>query len=351
MPATAIAILRELMGRRGVAAATACFDINASCLGFVRAMEIAGDAIAAGRWRRVGVVAVDLASKGLDWGDLDTATLFGDGGAAAVLGAAEAGDAAPRTAAAPPSPNSVAVSRSPQSSPLDARSTATTPTRRQRPAAIASPAISIARTNPRHDALISKHAVAAATPRLPINSRKIAIAVAGIGCSDITPTNNTASSSSTRTPATSSARANATAPNPTRRVLRANKRPPLHAILSQRRTRLQPQPRIQRRGLHDPRGQTMRSSQDFHCRHMCYNPLIGVIPNSDDWPIQDGRWHEAHLGSSTHPSGNRRRHRGVVLVSVARQMGARIRRSSGSPSNSPTALATCRTTRAGPPTA
>jgi 3-oxoacyl-[acyl-carrier-protein] synthase-3 len=90
MPPTAIAILRHLGGRSD--AAITCMDVNASCLGFLRALQIAGDAIAVGRWRRVGVVAADLASLGLNWSDLDTATLFGDGAGAAVVGLAEAGE-------------------------------------------------------------------------------------------------------------------------------------------------------------------------------------------------------------------------------------------------------------------
>lgn len=89
MPPTSVAILRRLGGRE---APTVCFDINASCLGFIRGLELAADAIALGRWRRVGVVAADMASKGLNWADLDTATLFGDGAGAAVLGAADPGE-------------------------------------------------------------------------------------------------------------------------------------------------------------------------------------------------------------------------------------------------------------------
>lgn len=89
MPSTAVALLRRLGGGAG---ATACFDINASCLGFLRGLEIAADAIDAGRWRHVGVVAVDVASHGLDWTDLETATLFGDGSGAAVLSAAAEGE-------------------------------------------------------------------------------------------------------------------------------------------------------------------------------------------------------------------------------------------------------------------
>lgn len=90
MPPTALSIFRRL--HDGSAASTACYDINASCLGFLRALETAADAIAGGRWRNVGIVAADVASHGLDWSDLETATLFGDGAGAAVLSAAAPGE-------------------------------------------------------------------------------------------------------------------------------------------------------------------------------------------------------------------------------------------------------------------
>lgn len=82
LPATSFDVLRQL---DGASSKTACMDINASCLGFLRGVEIAADAIANGRWQHVVVVAADLASKGLDWTDIKTATLFGDGAGAAVI--------------------------------------------------------------------------------------------------------------------------------------------------------------------------------------------------------------------------------------------------------------------------
>lgn len=86
MPSTAILIHRRLEGR---AEGVTCFDINASCAGFMKGVEMAAAGIRAGLWRRVAVAAAELASKGLRWDDLDTCTLFGDGAAAAILGRAE----------------------------------------------------------------------------------------------------------------------------------------------------------------------------------------------------------------------------------------------------------------------
>jgi 3-oxoacyl-[acyl-carrier-protein] synthase-3 len=89
MPSTAILIHRRLRGR---AEGVTCFDINASCAGFLKGVEMAAAGIQAGLWGRVAVVAAELASKGLRWDDLDTCTLFGDGAAAAILGPGATGE-------------------------------------------------------------------------------------------------------------------------------------------------------------------------------------------------------------------------------------------------------------------
>lgn len=63
----------------------AAYDINASCLGFLHAVEGAATAIATGLSQGTAVAAVDLASLGLDRADRQTAALFGDGAGAAIL--------------------------------------------------------------------------------------------------------------------------------------------------------------------------------------------------------------------------------------------------------------------------
>jgi len=83
MPCTAILIHRLLGAREG---GVTCFDINASCGGFLRGLGVAAAGIYSGVWGHVAVVAAEIASKGLNWRDLDTCTLFGDGAAAAILG-------------------------------------------------------------------------------------------------------------------------------------------------------------------------------------------------------------------------------------------------------------------------
>jgi 3-oxoacyl-[acyl-carrier-protein] synthase-3 len=86
MPTNAVLVQRALgLGDAGIPG----FDVNASCLGFLFALETAMMGIAAGRYRRVGIVASEVASKGLDSSDLETSSLFGDGAAAIVLAATD----------------------------------------------------------------------------------------------------------------------------------------------------------------------------------------------------------------------------------------------------------------------
>lgn len=84
MPCNAALVHREL-GLEGLPA----FDIGASCLGFLVALDQLATQIAVGRYRHVLLVAADLASCGLDWNHLEASGIFGDGAAAAVLGPAD----------------------------------------------------------------------------------------------------------------------------------------------------------------------------------------------------------------------------------------------------------------------
>lgn len=81
IPAEACAIA-ELLG-----ATCPAFDVSAACAGFVFALDIADGYFARGRARRVLVVSSEKMSRLVDWSDRATCVLFGDGAAAAVLGA------------------------------------------------------------------------------------------------------------------------------------------------------------------------------------------------------------------------------------------------------------------------
>jgi 3-oxoacyl-[acyl-carrier-protein] synthase-3 len=84
MPSNSALIHREL----GLSAVPA-FDVGASCLGFLAALDTVSCLLEAGRYRRVLIVASDIASCGLDWSKLEASGIFGDGAAAAVVGPGE----------------------------------------------------------------------------------------------------------------------------------------------------------------------------------------------------------------------------------------------------------------------
>lgn len=88
MPCNAALLQRELgLGHSGIPA----MDINASCLGFIAAVDTLSWPLVAGRYQRVLLVCSDLASCGLDWQQLEVSGIFGDGAAAVVLGVSEGG--------------------------------------------------------------------------------------------------------------------------------------------------------------------------------------------------------------------------------------------------------------------
>jgi 3-oxoacyl-[acyl-carrier-protein] synthase-3 len=91
MPCNAALMQRAIgAGRR----ATPAFDVNASCLSFLVALDTLAYLVEAGRYRRVLIVSSDIASCGLDWSRLDESGIFGDGAAAIVLGRAGDTDSA-----------------------------------------------------------------------------------------------------------------------------------------------------------------------------------------------------------------------------------------------------------------
>jgi 3-oxoacyl-[acyl-carrier-protein] synthase III len=89
IPATAPLVKREL---GGAALGFPAYDVNATCLSALVALDVAGLHIAAGRARHILVVTAEIASRALPWHDApETAGLFGDGAAAFVVSAAGAG--------------------------------------------------------------------------------------------------------------------------------------------------------------------------------------------------------------------------------------------------------------------
>jgi 3-oxoacyl-[acyl-carrier-protein] synthase-3 len=86
LPSTACLIQKEL-GLSGMAA----FDINAACSGFVYGLAISDSMIRTGAARTILLVAAEALTPLVDYADRSTCVLFGDGAAAAVLGAGQDG--------------------------------------------------------------------------------------------------------------------------------------------------------------------------------------------------------------------------------------------------------------------
>ena len=82
IPCTAALIQRELGAPDG---ASACFDVNATCLSFLVALQAAAHLVAGGLYRRVLIVSSELASRSLNPLEWESAVLFGDAAAAAII--------------------------------------------------------------------------------------------------------------------------------------------------------------------------------------------------------------------------------------------------------------------------
>ncbi|MEJ2124607.1 MAG: ketoacyl-ACP synthase III [Alphaproteobacteria bacterium] len=89
LPATAPLVMHRLGIPEGRAAA---YDVNATCLSFLSAFELAANKIAAGQCRTALIFSSEIASRALPWKEQpDVAALFGDGAAAAILTASPDG--------------------------------------------------------------------------------------------------------------------------------------------------------------------------------------------------------------------------------------------------------------------
>jgi 3-oxoacyl-[acyl-carrier-protein] synthase III len=83
-PATAC-LVQDGIGARNAGA----FDLSAGCSGFVYALSLAADGIAAGSLHRVLVIGAETLSRIVDWTDRSTCVLFGDGAGAVLLQASD----------------------------------------------------------------------------------------------------------------------------------------------------------------------------------------------------------------------------------------------------------------------
>ncbi|WP_058533065.1 beta-ketoacyl-ACP synthase III [Legionella saoudiensis] len=89
IPCTA-ALFQQQLGLES--SGIACFDVNSTCLSFITALDIASHLLAGGRFKRILIVSSEIASVGLNWQDMETCTIFGDGAAACVVEQSEGGE-------------------------------------------------------------------------------------------------------------------------------------------------------------------------------------------------------------------------------------------------------------------
>ncbi|MFS0916675.1 beta-ketoacyl-ACP synthase III [Brevibacillus sp. 179-C 1.1 NHS] len=83
IPCTAALIQEELqLSKSGIP----CFDINATCLSFVTALDVMSCQMALGGYERVLIISTEISSAGLNWEQKESCVLFGDGAAAVVIG-------------------------------------------------------------------------------------------------------------------------------------------------------------------------------------------------------------------------------------------------------------------------
>ena len=82
IPDTSVLIQKELgLGSSGIS----CFSIHATCLGFLRGMEVLTGLFQLGQYQKAVIVSSEIASIGLNPQDRHTYPLFGDGAVAFVF--------------------------------------------------------------------------------------------------------------------------------------------------------------------------------------------------------------------------------------------------------------------------
>lgn len=85
-PATACILQYKLKCTKAAA-----FDLSAACSGFIYALIVAQQFVNTGTAKYVLVVASEVLSKAVNWGDRETCVLFGDGAGAVVVGPVDKG--------------------------------------------------------------------------------------------------------------------------------------------------------------------------------------------------------------------------------------------------------------------
>ena len=89
IPCTSALIQKELgLDKSGIP----CFDVNATCLSFLTAYNTACALIHAGQVSRVLIVSSEIASVGINYENVEAASLFGDGAVSVIVQKNEVSD-------------------------------------------------------------------------------------------------------------------------------------------------------------------------------------------------------------------------------------------------------------------
>lgn len=89
IPCTAALVQRELGAPEGK---SACFDLNATCLSFMVALQNVAHLVSAGAYRTALIYSSEINSPSLNPNEPESAVLFGDAAAAAIITRAEPGE-------------------------------------------------------------------------------------------------------------------------------------------------------------------------------------------------------------------------------------------------------------------
>lgn len=82
IPETSALIQKKMgQGKSGIPS----FSVDATCLSFVAALDVAAAFMQAGRYRTIAIVSTEISSRSLNPDEKESATLLGDGAAAAIV--------------------------------------------------------------------------------------------------------------------------------------------------------------------------------------------------------------------------------------------------------------------------
>lgn len=81
LPCSAAKIIDYLNLKEG----TPGFDINNSCLSFMTALYISASLLNSNAYKTIAIVSTEFASRGINWIDLESSAIFGDGSASVIV--------------------------------------------------------------------------------------------------------------------------------------------------------------------------------------------------------------------------------------------------------------------------